>query len=43
MVNGSGTMTVICYALVRGSLPQESTLVITVPIVFFGVMHYQRC
>lgn len=42
MVNGSGTMTVICYALFAALSHKNPTLVITVPIVFFGVMHYQR-
>ena len=35
-------MTVICYALFTSTSGKNPTLVVTVPIVFFAVMHYKR-
>lgn len=40
LVNNTGTMAVMCYALF--TLFKNPTLVLTVPIVFYGIMHYKR-
>jgi hypothetical protein len=35
-------MTVMCYALFTTTAQKNPSLVVTVPIVFFAVMHYKR-
>ena len=35
-------MTVVCYALFTTTSGKNPTLVVTIPIVFFAVMHYTR-
>jgi 4-hydroxybenzoate polyprenyltransferase len=42
MLISSAVMAVVCYALFTGISGKNPTLVITVPIVFFAVMHYWR-
>jgi 4-hydroxybenzoate polyprenyltransferase len=42
LVNNSAVMVVVCYALFTATSNKNPTLVITVPIVFFAVMHYKR-
>jgi 4-hydroxybenzoate polyprenyltransferase len=42
LVNSSATMTILCYALFTTSTTKNPTLVVTVPIVVFAVMHYER-
>ncbi len=42
LVNNSAVMTVMCYALFTIESGKNATLVVTVPIVFFAVMHYKR-
>jgi 4-hydroxybenzoate polyprenyltransferase len=41
-VNMSAVLTVTCYALFTVASHKNPSLVITVPIVFFAIMHYQR-
>ena len=40
LVNNSAAMAVMCYALF--TIVKNPTLVVTVPIVFYGIMHYKR-
>jgi 4-hydroxybenzoate polyprenyltransferase len=42
LVNNTAVMTIMCYALFTASGEKNPSLVITVPIVFFAVMHYKR-
>jgi hypothetical protein len=42
MLNNAAVMTVVCYALFTSTSGKNPTLVVTVPIVFFAVMHYKR-
>jgi 4-hydroxybenzoate polyprenyltransferase len=42
LVNSSAVMTVMCYALFTTTAHKNPSLVITVPIVFFAVLHYKR-
>lgn len=42
LVNGAAIMTVMCYALFTALPYKNPTLVVTVPIVYFAVMHYKR-
>lgn len=42
LVNSSAVMTVMCYALFTTTANKNPSLVITVPIVFFAVLHYKR-
>jgi 4-hydroxybenzoate polyprenyltransferase len=42
LVNSSAVMTVMCYALFTTTGNKDPSLVITVPIVFFAVLHYKR-
>jgi 4-hydroxybenzoate polyprenyltransferase len=42
LVNSSAVMTVMCYALFTTTAQKNPSLVVTVPIVFFAVMHYKR-
>jgi 4-hydroxybenzoate polyprenyltransferase len=42
LVSSAAIMTVICYALFTTSSGKNASLVITVPIVFFAVMHYKQ-
>lgn len=42
LVNSSAVMTVMCYALFTALPAKNPTLVITVPIVYFALMHYKR-
>ena len=42
LVNSSAVMTVMCYALFTTTAHKNPSLVVTVPIVFFAVMHYKR-
>jgi hypothetical protein len=41
-VNSSAVMAIMCYALFTTSTTKNPTLVITVPLVFFAIMHYKR-
>lgn len=41
LLNSSATMTVLCYALFTASSGKNPTLVVTVPIVYYAVMHYK--
>ncbi len=42
LVNSSAVMTVMCYALFTTTAHKNASLVVTVPVVFFAVMHYKR-
>jgi 4-hydroxybenzoate polyprenyltransferase len=42
LVNSSAVMAIMCYALFTTSTTKNPTLVITVPLVFFAIMHYKR-
>jgi 4-hydroxybenzoate polyprenyltransferase len=42
LVNSSAVMTVMCYALFTTTTHKNPSLVISVPVVFFAVMHYKR-
>ncbi len=42
LVNSSAVMTVMCYALFTTTANKNPSLVITVPVVFFAVLHYKR-
>jgi 4-hydroxybenzoate polyprenyltransferase len=42
MLNNAAVMAVMCYALFTSTSGKNPTLVVTVPIVFFAVMHYKR-
>jgi 4-hydroxybenzoate polyprenyltransferase len=42
LVNSTGVMAIMCYALFTTSTTKNPTLVVTVPLVFFGIMHYKR-
>jgi len=42
LIGSTATMTVICYALFTVTHGQNPSLVITVPIVYYAVMHYQQ-
>jgi 4-hydroxybenzoate polyprenyltransferase len=42
LVTGTATMTVICYALFAAVSHKNPSLIVTVPFVFYAVMHYQR-
>ena len=42
LVNSSAVMTVMCYALFTTTAHKNPSLVITVPVVFFAVLHYKR-
>ena len=42
MVCGTSILAVICYSLFTTATYKNPTLVVTVPIVFFSVMHYKR-
>jgi 4-hydroxybenzoate polyprenyltransferase len=41
LINGSATMTVLSYALFTATSGKNPTLVVTVPIVYYAVMHYK--
>jgi 4-hydroxybenzoate polyprenyltransferase len=42
MLNNAAVMAVMCYALFTCISNKNPTLVVTVPIVYFAVMHYKR-
>jgi 4-hydroxybenzoate polyprenyltransferase len=42
LVNSSAIMAVMCYALFTTTPEKNPSLVVTVPIVFFAIMHYKR-
>jgi len=42
MVVASGAISILCYALFTTTSGKNLTLLVTVPIVVFGVMHYHR-
>ena len=42
LVNSSAVMTVMCYALFTTTANKNPSLIITVPVVFFAVLHYKR-
>ena len=42
LVSGSAIMTVISYALFTTSSGKNPTLIFTLPIVYYAIMHYQR-
>ncbi len=42
LVNSTATMTVMCYALFTTTSGKNPSLVITVPIVHYAVMHYKH-
>ncbi len=41
-VNSSAVMAVLCYALFTTTSGKNPTLVLTVPIVYYAIMHYKR-
>lgn len=41
LINSSATMTVLSYALFTATSGKNPTLVVTVPIVYYAVMHYK--
>lgn len=41
LVNATGVMALICYAL-STTTGENPTLVLTVPVVFYAIMHYKR-
>ncbi len=42
LINNTAVMTIVCYALFTTTSNKNPSLVITVPIVFFAIMHYKR-
>lgn len=42
LLNSTATMTIMCYSLFTISSGKNPSLVITVPIVYYAVMHYKR-
>lgn len=42
LVNGTAMMAIMCYALFTTTSGKSPNLVMTVPIVFFSIMHYKR-
>lgn len=42
LINSTATMTIMCYSLFTISSGKNPSLVITVPIVYYAVMHYKR-
>lgn len=42
LVNSSSTMVMMCYALFCTTSGKNPSLIITVPIVFYAIMHYKR-
>ncbi|NJK39839.1 MAG: UbiA prenyltransferase family protein [Oscillatoriales cyanobacterium RM2_1_1] len=42
LLNSTATITIMCYALFTISSGKNPSLVITVPIVYYAVMHYKR-
>ncbi|HEV3026301.1 MAG TPA: decaprenyl-phosphate phosphoribosyltransferase [Planctomycetota bacterium] len=42
MVSSTGVMSVMCYALFTSTSGKNPTLMLTVPVVVYGIMHYQR-
>ncbi|MGL5082364.1 MAG: UbiA prenyltransferase family protein [Microcoleaceae cyanobacterium] len=42
LLNSTATLTIMCYALFTISSGKNPSLVITVPIVYYAVMHYKR-
>jgi 4-hydroxybenzoate polyprenyltransferase len=42
LVNSSAVMALMCYALFTSTSGKNPTLVVTVPIVFYAIMHYKR-
>jgi 4-hydroxybenzoate polyprenyltransferase len=42
LVNSSALMALMCYALFTTTSGKNPSLVVTVPIVFFAIMHYKR-
>jgi 4-hydroxybenzoate polyprenyltransferase len=41
LVNSTAVMAIMCYALFSASPTKNPSLVVTVPLVFFGIMHYK--
>ncbi len=41
LLNSTATMTIMCYALFTIASDKNTSLVITVPIVYYAVMHYK--
>ncbi len=42
LVNGAGIMSIISYALFTALSGPKPTLVVTVPVVYYAISHYQR-
>jgi 4-hydroxybenzoate polyprenyltransferase len=42
LVNTSATMVILCYALFSTLSGKNSSLILTLPFVYYGVMHYMR-
>ena len=42
LLNNTATMTIMCYSLFTITSGKNSSLVITVPLVYYAVMHYKR-
>ncbi len=42
MLNATAVMTMVCYALFTAVSHKNPTLVVTVPLVFVGIMHFKR-
>ena len=42
LLNSAATMAILCYALFTVTSGKNPTLVVTLPIVYYAVMHYKR-
>jgi hypothetical protein len=42
LLTNAAVMAIMCYALFTTTSGHNPTLVVTVPIVFYGIMHYKR-
>jgi hypothetical protein len=42
LLGSAAVMAVVCYALFATTSGKSSSLVITIPFVFYAVMHYKR-
>lgn len=42
LINSAATMTIMCYALFTVASGKNPTLIVTLPIVYYAVMHYKR-
>jgi hypothetical protein len=42
LLNSAATMTIMCYALFTVTSGKNPSLVVTLPFVYFAIMHYKR-